>query len=352
MARNEHPGLAEPSADPFAERHRPRRREQFQLLGGRFRFETDSPQLLRIVREAYRGLPAHTLRNAGPRFSVRLALTGPHHRIDTQNEPPRIRAVSASGLLCGAMETASFVAIAPGQSSALVVVPREMLAFPYHVRYEMLEFAVYVLAARKQGLVPLHAACVGYDGQGILLLGPSGSGKSTVSLHCLAEGLQFLAEDSVLVDPDGMLATGIANFLHARPDSLKFLDARTRASLLGGSSIIRRRSGVEKLEIDLRRPRYRLASQPLRIRAVAFISARRAGARALLAPLAQGRLMQRLAATQKYAAHQPGWARFVRQACRLPAFELRRGQHPHEAVEALMRVLQSSPDVVSKRAAR
>src|SRR5205807_7043764 len=111
------------------------------------------------------------------------------------------------------------------QRSALVVVSQDMLEFPYHVRYEMLEFAVYVLASRMQGLVPLHAACVGRGGQGILLLGPSGSGKSTVSLQCLLEGLDFLAEDSVLVKPDGLLATGVASFLHVRPDSLQFVTA-------------------------------------------------------------------------------------------------------------------------------
>jgi hypothetical protein len=345
MVRNQHPRLAEPSADPFGERHRPQLRERFQLLGGQFHFETDSPRLLRIVRQAYLRLPAHAFNGVAPRFSVRLALADRFRTTYAKSEPPRMLSLSAGGLLCGAMESASFVALTPEQRSALVVVPRDMLGFPYHIRYEMLEFAVYVLASRVQGLVPLHAACVGRGGEGILLLGRSGSGKTTVSLHCLLDGLEFLAEDSVLVAPSGLRATGIANFLHVRRDSLRFLDSGSRAALVAQSSAIRRRSGVEKLEIDLRRPQYRLASAPLRIRALVFVSPKPAGARALLAPVPKSRLIERLAASQRYAAHQPGWTAFARQVNRLPAFELRRGHHPRQAVEALKELLPSARNI-------
>jgi len=65
-------------------------------------------------------------------------------------------------------------------------------------------------------------------------------------------GLDFLAEDSVLVRPDGLLATGVANFLHVRPDSLRFLEDAGNLADIRRSCVIRRRSGVEKFEIDLR----------------------------------------------------------------------------------------------------
>jgi hypothetical protein len=242
------------------------------------------------------------------------------------------------------MDGANFVALSPEQRSALVVVSKDMLRFPYHIRYEMLEFAVYVLASRVQGLVPLHAACFGRAGQGILLSGASGSGKSTLSLHCLLQGMDFLAEDSVLVRPDGLLATGVANFLHVRPDSLRFLDEAGQASITRStSSVIRRRSGVEKLEIDLRHPRYRLAPAPLRIGAVVFVSPRSADASALLVPMRKAEVTRQLAASQRYAANQPGWSDFSRQVSRLPAFELRRGHHPLQGVEALEKLLPSTP---------
>ena len=225
--------------------------------------------------------------------------------------------------------------------AALIVVPHELLRYAYHVRCELLEFAVYVLAARVQRLVPLHAACVGRGDRGILVVGPSGSGKSTLVLECLLEGLDFLAEDSVLVGPSGLLATGVASFLHLRPDSLRFLDRTARSAVLRGSTRMRRRSGVRKLEVDLRRLPYRLAAAPLRIRAVVFLSARRAGRDALLVPLRRSVVLERLAASQRYAARQPGWSTFRSRASTLPAYELRRGAHPREWVEVLRGLLSA-----------
>src|SRR6266702_5476649 len=305
MARKKQATLAEPPADPFRERHRAALHERMQLMGGQFHFETESPRLLRLVRLAYAKLPSHKLPGAAPRCLVRLALTttaSQHSATARRDEPPRVRPLAGGGILCGAMDGANFVALSPEQRSALVVVSRDMLRFPYHIRYEMLEFAVYVLASRVQGLVPLHAACVGRAGQGILLLGPSGSGKSTLSLHCLLQGLDFLAEDSVLVRPDGLLATGVANFLHVRPDSLRFLDKAGQATVTRSTSrVIRRRSGVEKFEIDLRHPRYRLATAPLRIGAVVFVSPRSTDVATILAPIRKTRLIQQLEAGQRYA---------------------------------------------------
>jgi hypothetical protein len=352
MARKKHPTPAEPPPDPFQERHRSALHERTRLMGARFRFETDSPRLLHLVRLAYAGLPPHGFPGAAPHCHVRLVLSSTKRARSAplaDREPPRVRPIAGGGILCGVMDGANFVALDPRQRSALIVVSKDMLRFPYHIRYEILEFTVYVLASRVQGLVPLHAACVGRDGQGILLLGPSGSGKSTVSLHCLMHGLEFLAEDSVLVRPEGLLATGVANFLHVRPDSLRFIEDAGGAADIRRSSVIRRRSGVEKFEIDLRQPRYRLAPAPLRIGSVVFVSPRHAGARPLLAPMNKGELTLRLAASQQYAANQPGWTDFTRQVSRLPAFELRRGRHPLQAVEALERLLPPRPTAFAKR---
>lgn len=340
MPRDRIPQLSEPPPDPFRERWAPPHRARLELLGARFGFEADSSQLLEFVRAAYAGLPPQRFSRPGPHLRVRLALAGdsraPEARVD--GEPPRVRPLAGGGLLCGVMDTSAFVAITPRQQSALVVASADMLRFPYHIRYEMLEFAVYVLAARAQGLVPLHAGCVGRDGDGVLLLGATGSGKTTLTLHCLLHGLEFLAEDSVLVRPAGLLATGVANFLHVRADSLRFLDDGGR-DLVRRATVIRRRSGVEKFEVDLRRPGYRLAPAPIRIRAAVFISPRSARAQPLLRPLSRRQLQTQLAVTQKYAAQQPGWRAFTSGMARLPAFELRRGRHPAEAVQALEELL-------------
>jgi len=336
--------LVAPPPDPFGERKRCALRTRLQLLGARFEFDTDSARLLRLVRLAYARLPPHRLSAIVPRFSVRLMLmpAAPGCRtVRSRAEPPQVRALSADGILCGAVEGAGFATLDPQKRAALIVVPHELLRFAYHVRYELLEFSVYVLAARVQRLVPLHAGCVGRGDRGILLVGSSGSGKSTLVLQCLLAGLDFLAEDSVLVRPSGLLATGVANFLHLRRDSLRFLDRPARAALLRGSTVIRRRSGVLKLEIDLRRLAFHVARRPLPIRAVLFLSARKAATGPLLVPLRKSTVLERLAASQRYAAQQPGWDSFRSQVSALPAYELRRGAHPRESAEALCELLDA-----------
>src|SRR5215469_191644 len=166
----------EPVADPFGERQLSQLTTHACILGGHFRFECDTPALLRIVEAAYGQLPEHRLSGRAPRFLVRLVLHSGRPGAPA-GEAPRVTALAGGGLLAGAVGNASFVSIDPKRRAALIAISRDMLRFPYHVRYELLEFAVYTLAARAQGLMPLHAGCVGRDGSGILLVGGSGSGK-------------------------------------------------------------------------------------------------------------------------------------------------------------------------------
>jgi hypothetical protein len=248
--------------------------------------------------------------------------------------------ISGAGFLAGTASSSSFVAVSAQNKSALVAVSPRMLRFPYHTRYELLEFAVFTLAARVQGLVPLHAACIGREGRGVLLMGPSTAGKSTVALQCLFAGFEFLSEDSVFVAPETMLATGVANFLHVRADSLRWLERKSDVDRIRRSPVIRRRSGVRKFEMDLRRGGFRLAAAPLNICALVFLSAQSADGRPLLQPLPQREVRARLVAAQAYAANLPQWSRFMRGVAGFEAFELRRGAHPLESVQTLDRLLR------------
>jgi hypothetical protein len=57
--------------------------------------------------------------------------------------------------------------------------------------------------ARSRGLLTCHAAAVGSEGRGVLLVGSSGSGKSTTALVCMADGMQSAGDDYVLVEIAG-----------------------------------------------------------------------------------------------------------------------------------------------------
>jgi hypothetical protein len=334
-------------ADPFGERSAAYGRRELQLMGGRFLFESESPELLRLVDAAYKGLPAHRFSPRPPRFRVRLILAPPAGK---RNGAPPIRMLNGAGFLGSATDTSTFAVLSPVDRTAVIFVSRDMLRSPYHVRYELIEFAVFTLASRAQHLVPLHAACVGLEGRGVLLMGPSGAGKSTVALQCLSEGFDFLAEDSVFVEPPSMRATGTANFLHVRADSLRWLGRSPTRSIISHSPVIRRRSGVKKFEVDLRREEFRVAKAPLKIVGVAFLSAQAAGAGPLLRRLSAADTLQRLKQEQAYGAGLPQWRGFSRNLLRLGGFEVRRGAHPSASVEVLRSMLRQ--EVTKSRRSR
>jgi hypothetical protein len=330
---------ADISADPFRELGPPAARVRMRLLGGDFEFETPSPELYRIISSAFADLPRHALAASIPRFRIRAEVVpGSPAR---GRRVPALALLSGAGLLGAVTAASNFVALSPAQRAGLVVVSHAMLRSPYHVRYEFIELAVFTLAQRAQGFVPLHAACVGRRGRGLLLIGASGAGKSTATLQWLACGGEFVSEDSVFVTPDSLRATGIANFLHVRRDAIRFVPG-SLARLIRRSPVIRRRSGVEKFEIDLRRPEFRLAARPLEIAATVFMSAETAPPGRLATPLRRAGVLGRLRSTQPYAAGQPGWDRFLRRITRVPAFELRRGPEPRQTVEALENLLSQS----------
>jgi hypothetical protein len=330
-------------ADPFQERRSRAPHARIRLLGCDFEFECDSPELHRIVAAAYANLPRHKVSAAAPRLRISLMLA-PRARKQPQGGIPRIQMLSGADFLGATTSTSDFVVLSPERRTGLIVVSADMLRSAYHVRYELIEFAVFTLATRVQGLVGLHAACVGRGGRGLLLMGASGAGKSTAALHCLLRGLEFLSEDSVFVAPDSLLATGVANFLHVRRDALRFLPDRS-AELIRRSPVIKRRSGIEKFEIDLRCPEFRLAPRPLEIVGTVFMTAAGSdGARPLTSSLRRGELLARLQAEQPFAANQAGWTRFSRHIADIPAFELRRGRHPTDSVKALESILAETAE--------
>ncbi|KZC40230.1 MULTISPECIES: serine kinase [Rhodanobacter] len=339
MTLNPHHDAWDAASDPFGER--PRRQVSLcrQIMGGNFRFESASAALLSLVETAYAGLPPHRFPMAVPEFRIELRLL-PRRAAPPVAEPPPVQMQSGAGLICGVMDASNYVVLAPAQRQALVVASADMLDRPYHLRYELIEFAVFTLATRGLGLVPLHAACVGRQGRGILLLGASGTGKSTLALHSLLHGLDFLAEDAVFVQPDSLLATGVANYLHVRADALRRVDDAEVRRWIGAAPVIRRRSGVEKFEADLRHGGGRLAPTPLALAGAVFVCGETADdPAALLEAVPAAEIAARLCADQPYACGQPGWQHFARRLARQGVHQLRRGRHPRDAVTALCRLL-------------
>ena len=68
----------------------------------------------------------------------------------------------------------------------------------WHTAHPLRSILHWGLAGERRHL--LHAAAIGDEERGALLVGPGGSGKSTTSLACLDGGLGFVADDYVLLE--------------------------------------------------------------------------------------------------------------------------------------------------------
>jgi hypothetical protein len=324
--------------DPFHEDRALPLSWRTHVLGAPCVFRSDSRELLGIAREAFAGVPRHAWPRGGSR-ALSVSLERVREKAPPAWKTPAAPVLSsAGGLLFAHFDPRNFVVIDPGAGRAVARVSDSLLRHPRLLRYEVIEFAAITLASRTQGLVPLHAGCVGARGRGVLLLGSSGSGKSTLALHAALAGLEYLAEDSVFVQPASLSATGLSAFVHARAESLGLIgDARARRGL-GRAPTIQRRSGARKLEIDLRRGGVRLARSPLRIVATIVLSARRANGAARLAPIQRAQFRRALRAEQPYATSQPGWREFERGILLAGGYGLGRVP-PTDAVDAVRTLL-------------
>ena len=313
--------------------------EHKRVLGGLFRFESNSRDLIDVVEAAYGGLASQAFPGGTVEFRVEMRLL-PRSKNSWSTEPPAPRIRLEGGRFRAEIDASNHVTIDPAHRRAQVVASEDMLQHAYHLRCELIEFAVFILAARGIGLVPLHAACVGWHGRGLLLLGGSGSGKSTLALHALLQGLELLAEDAVFVQPTDLLATGVPNYLHLRSDALDFMEDDAARARVAHAPVIRRRSGVRKFEVDLRREYGRPATGPLALAGAVFVSAQPADhPEPLLVRLGVDEAGHLLDADQPYAFSQPGWRRFKREIMDRGVHQLRRGCHPRNSVDALRRLL-------------
>ena len=77
------------------------------------------------------------------------------------------------------------------------------------------------LWAQRHDLLMLHAAAVGVDGHGVLIVGHGGTGKSTLACSCLADGFDFISDDYCLLSAAGSrIVYPIYTNVSLNPDSL------------------------------------------------------------------------------------------------------------------------------------
>ncbi len=75
------------------------------------------------------------------------------------------------------------------------------------------------------GVLPLHAACLSFDGRGVLIAGASGTGKSTLSLALAKNGADFISDDWTYItydDGDELCAHGMSAPVKLLPDAIDY----------------------------------------------------------------------------------------------------------------------------------
>ena len=83
-------------------------------------------------------------------------------------------------------------------------------AFPYWEVGSPFRFLLHEWFASR-GLQYVHAAAVGTERGGVLLVGKGGSGKSTTALLCAAVGMQYAGDDYCLIEPTRAWAHSLYN---------------------------------------------------------------------------------------------------------------------------------------------
>ena len=181
--------------------------------------------------------------------------------------------------------------------------------------------------AGTAGLLPVHGGAVGAGGRGVLLIAQGGGGKSTLAASCLLSGMDYVADDYVLVSAEGPV--------RAMPvfSTLKMnLDMKGELGLtLPVIWVEAARNGKQLLDAS---------SFPIcrdmDVRAVVFLSRRDQG-QAKISP-ASGPLAVRLAqaALRTEGAYDPLVAKaVVRRLSGLPAYEMRLGGNLRQNADTL-----------------
>ena len=324
--------------DPFGERRRRTWRRRYLVLGARVDFECETAALAAVVDAAYAGLPVTRVRRGMPVYRVCLRFM-PDDTSSFRRAPPRPRYSSGGGLISATIDASNYSVVAPAGRSALVVVSPAMLARPYDLRCELLEFAVFTLVERDQPVLPLHAACVGFRDRAVLLLGESGAGKSTATLQCMLAGLGVLAEDVVFVEPRRLTVTGLPNYIHLRLETPRLLPVAQARRIRRAPVIERRGSGVRKYEVDLRGTARSKLQLPARLVATVLLSRKVSHSGKLMHELPPSELMRALNSDQPYARSRPLWRTLRASLRRLPKFRLERGAAAADTAAALAELL-------------
>lgn len=134
---------------------------------------------------------------------------------------PVARLRSERACVLAAAGSRGLTAALPAEGIAVFHLP-DAAAIPASERAAPIREALQLLMS-AWGRLMTHAGAVGRDGRGVLLVGRGGSGKSTLALSCALAGMEIVADDYVLLDPDSFTAHAMQSTAKLTEDSAQRL---------------------------------------------------------------------------------------------------------------------------------
>jgi hypothetical protein len=171
-----------------------------------------------------------------PEFRWRI-VCDPDPQVQSSDVP--LIAFSDSGLRYVNVGQRSFLAVDSENREAVAFLADRFVDHSPEWRNNRLLDLLFCMTAPSLGLTVLSGGCVGVNDRGVLVFGPPNSGKTTACYLAAKRGLEFHADQMVLLDQsDGSLQVW-GDFFPAvfRPEALEFLPelkTTTRASSHAG----------------------------------------------------------------------------------------------------------------------
>jgi hypothetical protein len=161
---------------------------------------------------------------------------------------PVARLRSERACVLAAAGSRGLTAALPAEGIAVFYIP-DAAAIPASERAAPIREALQLLMAAR-GRLMTHAGAVGRAGRGVLLVGRGGSGKSTLALSCALAGMEIVADDYVLLEPDSLTAHAMQSTAKLTEDSAARLGIP--ASALDPAGFEPTLEGPTKALVDIR----------------------------------------------------------------------------------------------------
>jgi hypothetical protein len=178
----------------------------FYPLGFAVEISTNAPQVLAAAQENWKSF--HKV-SCAPPVQVRIAV------MDGQAThcppPPTCRGQRNLVMFVASPYDFAVCDLATGFASCWL--SRNTVENSAYLRYHFLDSTVLLLIEALY-LTPIHAACVAFQGCGLLLCGDSGVGKSSLSFACARRGWTFVSDDATFLVRGGKQRIVVGNPYH------------------------------------------------------------------------------------------------------------------------------------------